>query len=65
MRLEAKKYLYDIQQASGRVAEFTAGKNKTTAPPFTIRMVGHPQRRGHPPVMSVHDTARKTRQVAS
>ena len=26
MRLEAKKYLYDIQQASGRVAEFTAGK---------------------------------------
>ncbi|HKZ01128.1 MAG TPA: HepT-like ribonuclease domain-containing protein [Pyrinomonadaceae bacterium] len=26
MRLEANKYLYDIQQASGRVAEFTAGK---------------------------------------
>ncbi len=26
MRLEAKKYLYDIQQAAGRIAEFTAGK---------------------------------------
>jgi uncharacterized protein with HEPN domain len=26
MRLEAKKYLYDIQQASARVSEFTAGK---------------------------------------
>ncbi len=26
MQLEAKKYLYDIQQAAGRVAEFTAGK---------------------------------------
>jgi len=26
MRLEAKKYLYDIQQAAGRVAAFTAGK---------------------------------------
>ncbi len=26
MQLEAKKYLYDIQQAAGRIAEFTAGK---------------------------------------
>jgi uncharacterized protein with HEPN domain len=26
MRLEAKKYLYDIQQAAGRIAEFTSGK---------------------------------------
>jgi uncharacterized protein with HEPN domain len=26
MRLEAKKYLYDIQQAAGRIADFTAGK---------------------------------------
>lgn len=26
MRLEAKKYLYDIQQAAARIAEFTAGK---------------------------------------
>ena len=26
MRLEAKKYLYDIQQAAKRVADFTAGK---------------------------------------
>ncbi|SPE29443.1 conserved hypothetical protein [Acidobacteriia bacterium SbA2] len=26
MRLEAKKYLYDIQQAAERLAEFTAGK---------------------------------------
>ena len=26
MRLEAKKYLYDIQQAAGRAAAFTAGK---------------------------------------
>ncbi len=27
MRLEAKKYLYDIQQAGERIAEFTAGKH--------------------------------------
>jgi hypothetical protein len=27
MRLEAKKYLYDIQQAAARVAEFTTGKH--------------------------------------
>ncbi len=26
MRLEAKKYLYDVQQASSRIVEFTAGK---------------------------------------
>jgi uncharacterized protein with HEPN domain len=26
MQLEAKKYLYDIQQAAGRIAEFTTGK---------------------------------------
>lgn len=26
MRLEAKKYLYDIQQAASRVADFTSGK---------------------------------------
>ncbi len=26
MRLEAKKYLYDIQQAAGLLATFTAGK---------------------------------------
>lgn len=26
MRLEAKKYLYDIRQASARVADFTAGR---------------------------------------
>jgi uncharacterized protein with HEPN domain len=26
MRLEAKKYLYDIQQAAARVSEFIAGK---------------------------------------
>lgn len=26
MRLEAKKYLYDIRQAAGEVAEFTTGK---------------------------------------
>ncbi|MGI0083832.1 MAG: HepT-like ribonuclease domain-containing protein [Nitrososphaerales archaeon] len=26
MRLEARKYLYDIQQAAARVAEFTLGK---------------------------------------
>lgn len=26
MRLEAKKYLYDIQQAALRIAEFTSGK---------------------------------------
>jgi uncharacterized protein with HEPN domain len=26
MRLEAKKYLYDVQQAAARIAEFTAGK---------------------------------------
>ncbi|MGH9860336.1 MAG: HepT-like ribonuclease domain-containing protein, partial [Candidatus Acidiferrales bacterium] len=26
MRLEAKKYLYDIQQAAARIAEFTVGK---------------------------------------
>jgi len=26
MRLEAKKYLHDIQQAANRIAEFTAGK---------------------------------------
>ena len=26
MRLEAKKYLYDIQQAASRIAEFTSGK---------------------------------------
>ncbi len=26
MRLEAKKYLYDIQQAAARIAEFTTGK---------------------------------------
>ena len=25
MQLEAKKYLYDIQQAAARIAEFTAG----------------------------------------
>ncbi len=25
MRLEAKKYLYDIQQAASRIAEFTSG----------------------------------------
>ncbi len=27
MRLEAKKYLYDIQQAASLVAQFTAGKD--------------------------------------
>lgn len=27
MRLEARKYLYDIQDAAGLVAQFTAGKN--------------------------------------
>ena len=26
MQLEAKKYLYDVQQAVARIAEFTAGK---------------------------------------
>ena len=26
MQLEAKKYLYDIQQAADRIAEFTAGQ---------------------------------------
>jgi uncharacterized protein with HEPN domain len=26
MRLEAKKYLYDIQRAAEEIAEFTAGK---------------------------------------
>lgn len=26
MRLEAKKYLYDVQQAASRIAEFTSGK---------------------------------------
>ncbi len=26
MQLEAKKYLYDLQQAASRIAEFTAGK---------------------------------------
>jgi uncharacterized protein with HEPN domain len=26
MRLEAKKYLYDIQQAAGPIVAFTAGK---------------------------------------
>lgn len=26
MRLEAKKYLYDIQQAASRIEEFTSGK---------------------------------------
>lgn len=26
MRLEAKKYLYDIQQAASRIADFTFGK---------------------------------------
>ena len=26
MRLDAKKYLYDIQQAAARIAQFTAGK---------------------------------------
>lgn len=26
MRLEAKKYLYDIQQAASRITEFTSGK---------------------------------------
>jgi len=26
MRLEAKKYLYDIQQAASWIADFTAGK---------------------------------------
>jgi uncharacterized protein with HEPN domain len=26
MQLEAKKYLYDVQQAAARIAEFTAGK---------------------------------------
>jgi uncharacterized protein with HEPN domain len=26
MQLEAKKYLYDAQQAAARIAEFTAGK---------------------------------------
>ncbi len=26
MRLEAKKYLYDIQQAAARIGDFTAGK---------------------------------------
>lgn len=26
MRLEAKKYLYDIQQAADLVAEFTTGR---------------------------------------
>ena len=26
MQLEAKKYLYDIQQAAARIAEFTSGK---------------------------------------
>jgi len=26
MRLEVKKYLYDIQQAAARIAEFTADK---------------------------------------
>lgn len=27
MQLEAKKYLFDIQQAAARIAEFTSGKN--------------------------------------
>jgi uncharacterized protein with HEPN domain len=26
MQVEAKKYLYDIQQAAGRLADFTSGK---------------------------------------
>lgn len=26
MRLEARKYLYDIQQAAARISEFTSGK---------------------------------------
>ena len=26
MRLEAKKYLYDVQQAASWIADFTAGK---------------------------------------
>lgn len=26
MRLEAKKYLYDVQQAASRIADFTSGK---------------------------------------
>ncbi len=26
MRLEAKKYLYDVQQAAARISEFTSGK---------------------------------------
>lgn len=26
MQLEAKKYLYDVQQAASRIAEFTSGK---------------------------------------
>lgn len=26
MQLEAKKYLFDVQQASSRIAEFTTGK---------------------------------------
>jgi uncharacterized protein with HEPN domain len=26
MRLESKKYLYDIERAAGQIAEFTAGK---------------------------------------
>ena len=29
MRLEARKYLYDIQDAAGLAAQFTAGKNFT------------------------------------
>lgn len=27
MRLEAKKYLYDVQQAAARIADFTIGKS--------------------------------------
>jgi uncharacterized protein with HEPN domain len=26
MRLEARKYLYDVQQAAARISEFTSGK---------------------------------------
>jgi uncharacterized protein with HEPN domain len=29
MRLEARKYLYDIQEAAGLASQFTAGKSYT------------------------------------
>lgn len=30
MQLEARKYLFDIQQAAGRLAEFTGGRTLDT-----------------------------------